>query len=302
VTVPEAAGCVYVVATPIGNLDDASPRAIAVLREVDVIACEDTRRTARLCSRFDIKTQRVSLHAHNEAQRVPALVERLRAGESIALVSDAGTPLLSDPGRHLVSAAWEAGFRVIPIPGPSAVLAALVSSGFVTQPFTFLGFPPRKGGARARWLERLASLPGSIVLFESPRRIAQTLRDLHAALGPRRVVLARELTKRFEQIVRGRLGELELPEARGEVTLVIDAAESGPPRSEPSAPARPGGEPAASSVDAELDARIDRLLQQGLGSRQAAQQISHAFGLPRREAYRRVVQRRARRLGGEDLD
>jgi 16S rRNA (cytidine1402-2'-O)-methyltransferase len=305
VTVPEGGGCVYVVATPIGNLDDASPRAIAVLREVDVIACEDTRRTARLCSRFDVKTERVSLHAHNEEQRVPGLLRRLGAGESIALVSDAGTPLLSDPGRRLVSAAWEAGFRVIPVPGPSAVLAALVSSGFVTQPFTFLGFPPRKGGPRARWLERLASLPGSIVLFESPRRVAQTLRDLHAALGPRRVAVARELTKRFEQIARGRLGELELTEPRGEVTLVIDA-----PDSEASGSAatlsgrrvsrRREGEPDAShSLDEEVDARIDRLLEEGLGSRQAAQQISRAFGLAGREAYRRVLQRRERGRGEE---
>ena len=210
------------VATPIGNLEDWSPRAATVLREADLIACEDTRHTARLCNVHDIRTRRISLHAHNERVRIPHLIARLRAGESVALVSDAGTPLLSDPGARFVRAVVDQGLRVVPVPGPSAVTAALVASGFAPQPFTFIGFLPRKGGQRRRAMEGLAALPGAIVLFEAPRRVQRTLDDLHAALGPRQVALARELTKRFEEILRGRLGELELPKLRGEVTLVIE--------------------------------------------------------------------------------
>lgn len=221
-TVREHAGSVYVVATPIGNLGDWSPRAADVLREVDLIACEDTRHTARLCSVHGIRTRRLSLHGHNERARIPHLIARLHAGESVALVSDAGMPLLSDPGGRFVEAAVDEGLRVVPVPGPSAVIAALVCSGFAPQPFTFIGFPPRKGGPRRRAMEGLAALPGAIVLFEAPGRVQRTLDDLHAALGPRRVVVARELTKKFEEILRGRLGELELPKLRGEVTLVVE--------------------------------------------------------------------------------
>jgi 16S rRNA (cytidine1402-2'-O)-methyltransferase len=217
-------GLVEVVATPIGNLEDLSPRALRVLREADVIACEDTRRTGKLCAHFAIETRKISLHAYNESRRLPELLALLEGGAKIALVSDAGTPLLSDPGEKLVRAALEAGHQVSAVPGPSSILTALVVSGLALRPFTFVGFLPRKGSARRRWLETLRTLPGSIVLFESPYRAARTLAELFEALGPRRAVLARELTKRFEEVRRGRLGELDASGVRGEVTLVVEGA------------------------------------------------------------------------------
>jgi len=277
VTVSDARGSVYVVATPIGNLEDLSPRALRVLREVAAIACEDTRHTGLLCARFEIATPRVSLHAHNEAKRVPELLARLERGESIALVSDAGTPLVSDPGERLVRAALDAGFEVVPVPGPSAVLAALVASGFATRPFAFAGFLPRKGAERERELASLATFPGTIVLFEAPNRAAATLADLARVFGPRRAALARELTKRHETVLRGKLGELALDELRGELAIVVEGPEPG---------AR-----AAELDDVDLDAAADRLLADGLSARDAARALAEAHGLSRSDAYARVLAR-----------
>jgi 16S rRNA (cytidine1402-2'-O)-methyltransferase len=279
VTVPESGATVYVVATPIGNLEDLSPRAQRVLSEAALIACEDTRHTALLCQRYGITTPRVSLHAHNEAKRVPELLERLARGESLALVSDAGTPLVSDPGERLVRAALEAGFAVVPVPGPSAVLAALVASGFATRCFAFAGFLPRKGAQRARTLAALAVFPGTLILFEAPNRVARTLADLHAALGPRRAALARELTKRHETVLRGRLGELSLDELRGEVTIAVE----GPADAAP---------PAVALED--VDAAADRLLAAGLSARDAARCLAADLGLAKRDAYARVLARVSR--------
>jgi 16S rRNA (cytidine1402-2'-O)-methyltransferase len=273
VSVAEHRGAVYVVSTPIGNLEDLSPRAERVLREVAVIACEDTRHTGRLCARLGIRTRRVSLHAHNEARRAAELLRRLARGESIALVSDAGTPLLSDPGERLVAAAANAGHRVIPLPGPSAALAALVASGLPTRPFTFLGFPPRKGGERRRWLETARQAPGTLILFEAPRRVSATLRDLHSALGPRRVAVGRELTKRFEEVLRGRLGEIDVGEPRGEVTIVVE-----------------GGEAQTEAEEGSSDI-LEALLERGMRPTEAARELSRACGLSRREAYRRLLER-----------
>jgi len=278
VTVPDARGTVYVVATPIGNLEDLSPRAQRVLREVALIACEDTRHTARLCQRYEIATARVSLHAHNEAKRVPELLGRLARGESLALVSDAGTPLVSDPGERLVAAALGQGFAVVPVPGPSAVLAALVASGFATRAFAFAGFLPRKGALRARLLAALAVFPGTLVFFEAPNRAAATLADLHRVLGPRRAALARELTKRHETVLRGRLGELALAELRGELTIVVE----GPPDEAP-----------AALEPADLDAAADRLLDEGLSARDAARRLAAELGLAKSDAYARVLARAA---------
>lgn len=278
-TVPDAGATVYVVATPIGNLEDLSPRAQRILSEAALIACEDTRHTALLCQRYGIATPRVSLHAHNEAKRVPELLERLARGESLALVSDAGTPLVSDPGERLVRAALEAGFAVVPVPGPSAVLAALVASGFATRCFAFAGFLPRKGAERARSLAALALFPGTLILFEAPNRAARTLGDLHAALGPRRAALARELTKRHETVLRGRLGELSLDELRGELTIVVEGPSEEPP-------------PAATLED--VDAAADRLLAAGLSARDAARCLAADLGLAKRDAYARVLARVSR--------
>ncbi len=279
-TVPDPVATVYVVATPIGNLEDLSPRAQRVLREVSLIACEDTRHTALICQRFAIPTPRVSLHAHNEARRVPELIDRLSRGDSIALVSDAGTPLVSDPGERLVRAALDAGIPVVPVPGPSAVLAALVASGFSTRRFAFAGFLPRKGADRARAIAALAAFPGTLVLFEAPNRASATLADLHAALGPRRVALARELTKRHETVLRGSLGSLSLEELRGELTIVVE----GPPDDEPLA-----------ATPEDVDGKADRLLDSGLSARDASRRLADETGLSKRDAYARVIARRAHR-------
>ncbi|MFI5314375.1 MAG: 16S rRNA (cytidine(1402)-2'-O)-methyltransferase [Myxococcota bacterium] len=274
-TVGDARGTVYLVATPIGNLDDLSPRAVRVLREVELIACEDTRHTALLCQRFEIATARVSLHAHNEARRVPELLARLARGAAIALVSDAGTPLISDPGERLVRAAIAAGAALVPLPGPSALLAALVASGFATRPFAFAGFLPRRGAHRAREIAALAAFPGTLVLYEAPNRAAATLTELRAALGPRRVALARELTKRHETILRGVLGELELDDPRGELTVVIE----GPSESSAS----------ESASEAEITAELARLRADGHSARDTARALAARFGLSRRDAYARVL-------------
>ncbi|MFQ5513673.1 MAG: 16S rRNA (cytidine(1402)-2'-O)-methyltransferase [Myxococcota bacterium] len=279
-TVSEPRGRVYVVSTPIGNLEDLSPRALRVLREADLIACEDTRRTGRLCTHFGVSTRRLSLHAHNEERRLPELLRRLAAGAQIALVSDAGTPLLSDPGARLVRAALAEGHEVIPVPGPSAILAALVASGLDLRPFSFVGFLPRKGRARSTWLERLRELPGTLVLFEAPGRVSATLSDLHAALGPRPVVVARELTKRFEQVWRGRLGEPAPIPQRGEFTLVI-----GGPEAEASLDPTSVG----SSEEPPVAQRAAALLARGFSPRDAARELAEQARIPRSQAYREVL-------------
>ena len=196
-----ASSTLYIVSTPIGNLEDITLRAIRVLKEVDLIAAEDTRHTSILLHRYDIRTPTTSFHEHNERQKTPALLTRLGRGERIALVSDAGTPGISDPGYRLVKAAREAGYDVQAVPGPSAVLAALVSSGFSTDSFTFLGFPPRKGEARRNWVNDLAAEPRTVVFFEAPHRLRQTLEELGAILGNRPICVAKELTKIHEKLV-----------------------------------------------------------------------------------------------------
>lgn len=221
----------YIVATPIGNLEDVTVRALRVLREAAGILAEDTRRTRVLLDHHGISTRPRSLHAHNERARVAEVLATLEGGGSMALVSDAGTPLVSDPGERLVAAVVEAGHEVVPIPGPSAVLAALVASGLETTPFLFVGFLPRKAGERRRRLEDLADRPETLVFFESPRRVGPSLAELAERLGDRPACLARELTKVHEELARGSL--LELAErfaegTRGEVTLVVAGAEASP--------------------------------------------------------------------------
>jgi 16S rRNA (cytidine1402-2'-O)-methyltransferase len=219
----------FLVATPIGNLEDVTFRALRTLREVAVIAAEDTRRTGNLLRHYDIGTPILSLHEHNERDRTPALIGRLQAGDAVALVSDAGTPLISDPGFLLVRGAIAAGIRVEAIPGPSALTAALAVSGLPVDEFTFLGFPPARAGPRAAWFASRADRAGTLVLFEAPHRVRATLTDIHAHLGDRFVVLARELTKVHETITRGWVSELmsDTMEERGEyVILVSDQSRS----------------------------------------------------------------------------
>ena len=219
-------GILYVVATPIGNLEDVTLRALRVLREVALIAAEDTRRTGRLLQHYSISTPTTSLHEHNEHSKSARLISRLRGGESIALVSDAGTPLVSDPGARLVALAHEAGVRVEPIPGPSAVMAALSAAGFEGPLVHFAGFPPTKGSARADWFARARQLAGILVLYEAPHRIRDTLADLMEAVGDQPAAVGRELTKAHEELVVRPISEhLErLGEPRGEYTVVVRLA------------------------------------------------------------------------------
>jgi len=225
------AGKLLVVATPIGNLDDLSPRARAAFESADLVACEDTRHTGRLLAHLGIKKPLVSLHEHNERQRLPRLLADLREGRTIALASDAGTPLLSDPGFVLVREAAAEGFRIEPIPGPAAPLAALVVSGLPPYPFTFAGFPPPKTGKRRAFYRGWADLGHTLILFESPHRLLASLEDALAELGDRPAAIARELTKMHEEVLRGRLSELlaELksrPSLRGEFVMVIGPADN----------------------------------------------------------------------------
>lgn len=223
-------GRLLVVATPIGNLEDLSPRARHSLEVADRIACEDTRHTGRLLAHLGIDTAMVSLHEHNERQRLGSLIEALEGGATLALVSDAGTPLVSDPGYLLVREAAQRGLRIEPIPGPSAPLAALVVSGLPPHPFTFCGFPPPKGGKRRTFYARFADLDHTLVVFESPHRITKSLADAAEILGEDRpAALCRELTKLHEEVVRGSLAEIRdeiagRPSVKGELVLVVAGA------------------------------------------------------------------------------
>jgi len=267
----------YLVSTPIGNLGDLSPRAREVLSEVTRILAEDTRRTRPLLTHLGLTTPLVSLHAHNEASREEAVLGWLRDGEDLALVSDAGTPLVSDPGERLVAAVLVAGHGVVPVPGPSAILAALVASGLRTQPFTFLGFIPRKGRERRALLDRLSATPDTTVLFESPERLVKLLKELHA-VSPRgrRGAVARELTKLHEEFVRGTLEELALhfssTPPRGEVTLVLEGI--------------PEEQTASEEADrAAAVALATALLEDGASPSRAAKEVARRLRMPRNLAY-----------------
>jgi 16S rRNA (cytidine1402-2'-O)-methyltransferase len=218
------AGTLFVVATPIGNLDDITLRALKILRDVSVIAAEDTRRTAHLLARHAIRTPTTSLHEHNEAKKSASLIARLERGDDVALVSDAGTPTVSDPGGRLIREAVAAGIKIEPIPGPSAVLAALSVAGLNTDAFLFLGFPPTGAKARKQWFERLRLGAGTAVFFEAPHRILDTLADLLRTVGDRQVMVARELTKVHEELVRGPISVVlnRLSQPRGEFTVVVE--------------------------------------------------------------------------------
>jgi 16S rRNA (cytidine1402-2'-O)-methyltransferase len=271
----------YLVSTPIGNLGDITHRAVEVLRTADVVLAEDTRRTSVLLQHYGIQGARlVSAHEHNERARAATVVEMLREGKRVALVTDAGTPLLSDPGARLVSAALEAGFAVVPVPGPSALLAALVSSGISADRFTFFGFIPRKGGGRTDLLAEIAALTHTAVLYESPHRTVDLLRDLRDAAGAeRRVAVARELTKLHEEVVRGTLDEvLERfagGEIRGEIVVVLEGR--------PADPAEPVDDP---TVSVRVLARI--LLAQGVAPSAVARELRQHLAMPRNEAYQLV--------------
>jgi len=268
----------HLVATPIGNLEDVTLRALRVLREAELVLAEDTRHTRVLLDRHGIDARPVSLHGHNEQQRSELALEVLARGGDVALVSDAGTPLVSDPGERLVRAALAAGHAVSAVPGASAVLAALVASGLPTEAFAFVGFPPRRAGERKALFASLRDRADTLVLFESPHRIAATLRELADALGARRACVARELTKLHEELARGALDELAdrfAAGARGELTIVIEGA--------------PGRAPAPGSeiVDAAIRARAAA----GGSASDIARDVARATGVPRSDVYARVLER-----------
>src|SRR5882724_2826456 len=223
------AGTLYLIATPIGNLEDITHRAVRLLGEVDVIACEDTRHTKKLLNHYGINAKTISYHEHNERERALELIERLKSGADVAVVSDAGTPGISDPGFRLARLAIDNEIRVVPVPGASALITALVASGMPTDDFFFGGFLPSRSGARRARLSELRSIPATLIFYEGPHRIAATLKDARDILGEREAVVARELTKMHEQIARGRLSELarrfsSAESARGEMVLIIDRA------------------------------------------------------------------------------
>ena len=222
---PHMPGTLFVVATPIGNLEDITARALRILGEVSLIAAEDTRRTHHLLSRYAIATPTTSLHQHNEGRKLAGLVERLQGGEHIALVSDAGTPTISDPGQRLIRAAIDAGLRVEPIPGPSAAVSAIAASGIASQSFTFLGFPPNRSQDRKRWFEELRTAGRPVVFFgRRPTKSGRTLAQIRDTVGDRPLAVARELTKIHEEFIRGTISEVleRLPSPIGEFTIVID--------------------------------------------------------------------------------
>jgi 16S rRNA (cytidine1402-2'-O)-methyltransferase len=275
-TAPASPGTLYLVSTPIGNLGDITFRAADVLRRASVVLAEDTRRTAILLRHVEASVPMLSAHEHNEAARVAGVLERLGAGEEVALVSDAGTPLLSDPGRRIVEAAIEAGHAVVPVPGASALLAALVASGLPAEPFTFFGFPPRKGRERDALLDEVAGAPRTSVLYESPNRLVALLEDLASRAGEdRRVAVARELTKLHEEFVRGGAAEVAAhfreDSPRGEIVVVVS----------------PAAEVGDAAVDeAAGDALARALLAEGHSSRDVVRELRRRLGISRNDAYR----------------
>lgn len=272
-------GILYIVATPLGNLEDITLRALRVLKEADLIAAEDTRRTRKLLSHYGIKTRLTSYHAHNQATRGPELIEKLRQGQNLALVSDAGTPGFSDPGADLAALAWDAGLKVEAVPGPAAGVAVLSMSGFKGD-VTFLGFPPRRVGKRQEFFELLAPEPRVLIFYESPQRLAATLAEMARFFGDRRVLVVRELTKVFEEAWRGPVAEvaplLAGREIKGECTLVLSLPEK--PR----------------EVDLDLDGRLRATAREtGLSGRRLTEQVATDLGISRRQVYQAYLELKA---------
>lgn len=274
---PKLACGLYLVSTPIGNARDITLRALDVLTSADAVACEDTRTTAKLMAIHGLRPTLVSYHDHNAERQRPLLLARIARGEAVALVSDAGTPLVSDPGYKLARDAIDAGYRVFPIPGASASLAALAVAGLPTDRFAFLGFPPPKSAARRRWFGEAAAFPGTLIYYESPQRLADSLADAAHAFGDRPAAVARELTKLFEETRRGTLAQLAetyaaMDPPKGEVVVVV-----GPP-----------GEASAPTAE-DLDAAVAEALARGLRVKDAASEVASRLGIARKDAYARAL-------------
>ena len=279
-------GTLYVVATPIGNLEDVTLRALRVLREVSLIAAEDTRRTARLLQHYSISTPTTSLHEHNEQARLPGLIDRLTSGQAVALVSDAGTPVLSDPGSRLVAAAHAAGIRVEPVPGPSAVMAAVSATGLGGEGFVFVGFPPARSGDRRKWLRNVAGASVPVVLYEAPHRIIATLQDIRTELGERTIGIGRELTKAHEELAVRPISQwlASPPASRGEFVVVVAPL----PASAQAQPEPPSDE----SIYAEFGHLIENL---DLGRRAAIKAVAERHGMTSRAVFAAIE--RVKKLG-----
>jgi 16S rRNA (cytidine1402-2'-O)-methyltransferase len=275
-------GTLYIVGTPIGNLEDITYRALRVLREVAVIAAEDTRQTRKLLHHFQIETPLVSYHEHNQRTAGPALIERLKSGQDVALVTDAGMPAISDPGEELVRLAIAEGVPVVPIPGPTAFVTGLVVSGLPTDRFAFEGFLPHKGKERRAMLERLKQEERTIILYEAPHRLLETLRDLRDGLGPRPMAVARELTKLHEEVLRGTpdalLAHFEQHPPRGEFVLVIGGAPE------------PAVEPPAEVTPAALAEAVAALEASGVDRKAAMKEVAARFGLSKRDVYQALLE------------
>ena len=275
-------GTLYLVATPIGNLADITHRALQVLSDVDLIACEDTRHTHKLLNHYGLSTKTISYHEHNERQRAAELIDRLKQGTSIAVVTDAGTPSISDPGFRLVRAAIENEIVVIPVPGPSALITALIAAGLPTDEFFFAGFLPSRTNARRTRLTELQSIPGTLIFYEAPHRLAATLKDAYEILGERDAVVARELTKLHEEIRRGLLSKLaadytEKTDIRGEIVVLIDRNVIG----------------AAVTETVSVSTLVDQFERDGLDHRAALKKAARELGLSRAEAYRKLLSERS---------
>ena len=277
-------GTLYLIATPIGNLEDLTIRAIRILGEVNLIAAEDTRRTATLLRHYAVKTPVTSLHEHNEDQRAPALVKRLLGGESIALLSDAGTPLVSDPGVEVVRRALNSSITVLAIPGPSAVVTALVSSGAPANSFTFLGFPPKRSNDRKKWCEGLVEENRTLIFFESPHRLATTLKMLSISIGDRKISLCREMTKLHSELVIGPISELavKLERLKGEYTCVIWP----PVRQVHQAIPRP--------TNHELLSELESLMEQAPSRKAAVRAMASRYNITSSVMYREIEQAKIR--------
>ena len=271
-------GTLYIVATPIGNLEDITFRAVRVLREADLIACEDTRQTRKLLDRYGISKPLVSYHEHNELARSQELLGELQAGKNIALVTDAGTPLISDPGYRLVAGARKLAIPVSPIPGPGAFLTALSASGLATDSFVFLGFLPFKKTQRRKELENWRAAPATLVFYEAPHRLAETLGDLAEVCGQREVVVARELTKVHEEFLSGTPQEIlkmleRRPPIKGEITLMVAKGETVEPDDQP------------------LESAVEQLILTGVPRMEALKTVARMRGLSKREVYKRLNER-----------
>jgi 16S rRNA (cytidine1402-2'-O)-methyltransferase len=277
-------GTLYLVATPIGNLEDITLRALRVLKEVDLIACEDTRHTRKLLAHYQITKPTISYHEHNERERAMQLIEKIDSGMKVALVSDAGTPLVSDPGFDIVRLCAERNIPVVPVPGPSALVAALAASGLPTNEFTFAGFLPARRAARRARLSEFADLSSTLIFYEAPHRIKETLADAREALGNRPCVVARELTKLHEEFIRGSLSDIELSEGarRGEIVLLIGPHVPGE--------AGRGGPGAPRSILEEIEAIMR---DEGLDQKNALKRAARSRRISKSEAYRLMLAERS---------